>query len=89
MKGNDEVKQHSANSFEPRIIIVQLKERLIEMNYSKSTINRLDSVWRNFTQYWEEDHQLDFTLQTIQELQAIDTAVKWVIRIVHIMSCAP
>lgn len=67
MKGNDEVKQHSANSFEPRIIIIQLKERLIEMNYSKTTIDRLDSVWRNFTQYWEEDHQLDFTLQTIQE----------------------
>lgn len=37
------------------------------MNYSKTTINRLDSVWRNFTQYWEEDHQLDFTLQSIQE----------------------
>ena len=67
MKGNDEVEQHSTNSFEPRIIIAQLKERLAEMNYSQATIDRLDSVWRNFTQYWEEHHQLEFTLQTMQE----------------------
>lgn len=67
MKGNDEVEQHSTNSFEPRIFIAQLKERLTEMNYSKATIDRLDSVWRNFTQYWEEHHQLEFSLQTIQE----------------------
>lgn len=67
MKGNDEVEQHSTNSFEPRIFVAQLKERLTEMNYSKATIDRLDSVWRNFTQYWEEHHQLEFSLQTIQE----------------------
>lgn len=67
MKGNDEVEQHSTNSFEPRIIIAQLKERLAEMNYSQATIDRLDSVWRNFTQYWEEHYQLEFTLQTMQE----------------------
>ena len=84
MKGNDEVEQHSTNSFEPRIFIAQLKERLTEMNYSKATIDRLDSVWRNFTQYWEEHHQLEFSLQN---LRAPDMAAKWVIGIVHIMSC--
>ena len=41
------------------------------MNYSKATIDRLDSVWRNFTQYWEEHHQLEFSLQTIQEFTSI------------------
>ena len=70
MKGNDEVEQHGTNSFEPRFIIAQLKERLAEMNYSKATIDRLDSVWRNFAQYWEEHHQLEFTLQTIQDFSS-------------------
>lgn len=79
MKGNDEVEQHSTNSFEPRIFVAQLKERLTEMNYSKATIDRLDSVWRNFTQYWEEHHQLDFHCRRYKNLRAPDMAAKWVI----------
>lgn len=59
--------QEQVRTFEPRSTIFQLKGRLVEMNYSKSTIDRLDSVWRNFSQYWDDHSQLEFCIQTMQE----------------------
>ena len=59
--------QEQVRTFEPRSAIYQLKGRLVEMNYSKSTIDRLDSVWRNFSQYWDDHSQLEFSIQTMQE----------------------
>lgn len=62
-----QMNQEQVRTFEPRSTIFQLKGRLVEMNYSKSTIDRLDSVWRNFSQYWDEHSQLEFCIQTMQE----------------------
>jgi site-specific recombinase XerD len=62
-----QMNQEQVRTFEPRSTIFQLKERLAEMNYSKSTIDRLDSVWRNFVQYWDDHPQLEFCIQAMQE----------------------
>lgn len=51
----------------PSATILQLKQRLNEMNYSQNTIDRLNSVWRNFTQYWTDTSQTEFTEATMQE----------------------
>lgn len=57
-------------TFEPKNTILQLKQRLNEMDYSQATIDRLDSVWRNFTQYWTDTSQTEFTEATMQEFIA-------------------
>jgi hypothetical protein len=44
--------QEQVRTFEPRSTIFQLKERLAEMNYSKSTIDRLDSVMKSKGRKW-------------------------------------
>ncbi|HBL48707.1 MAG TPA: hypothetical protein DDZ65_00425, partial [Firmicutes bacterium] len=62
-----QMNQEQIRAFEPRSTIFQLKGQLVEMNYSKSTIDRLNSVWRNFIQYWDDHPQLEFCIQTIQE----------------------
>ena len=54
-------------TFDPKKTIFQLKQRLNKMAYSQATINRLDSVWRNFIQYWTDTHQTEFTEATMQE----------------------
>ena len=54
-------------TFDPKKTIFQLKQRLNEMAYSQATIDRLDSVWRNFIQYWTDTHQTEFTEATMQE----------------------
>ena len=57
-------------TFDPGKTILQLKQRLSEMDYSQATIERLDSVWRNFTQYWTDTSQTEFTEATMQEFIA-------------------
>lgn len=54
-------------TFDPEETILQLKQRLSEMDYSQATIDRLDSVWRNFTQYWTDTSQTEFTEATVQK----------------------
>ena len=57
-------------AFELKNTILQLKQQLTEMGYSQATIDRLDSVWRNFTQYWTDTSQTEFTEATMQEFIA-------------------
>lgn len=57
-------------TFELKNTILQLKQQLTEMGYSQATIDRLDSVWRNFTQYWTDTSQAEFTEATMQEFIA-------------------
>ncbi len=61
------MEQMRLEGFSPGRTIPQLKQRLIEMDYSQSTIERLDSVWRNFTQYWVETSQTEFTVATMHK----------------------
>ena len=62
-------------TFDPKKTIFQLKQRLNEMAYSQATIDRLDSVWRNFIQYWTDTHQTEFTEATMQEFTIAYTKV--------------
>lgn len=57
-------------TFDPEKTILQLKQRLSEMDYSQTTIDRLNSVWRNFTQYWTDTSQTEFIEATMQEFIA-------------------
>jgi len=59
--------QMRLEGFNPGAVIPQLKQQLIEMDYSPSTIDRLDSVWRNFNQYWVETSQTEFTVATMHK----------------------
>lgn len=60
----------SAASFDPKPAISHLIARMDEMGYSKSTIDRLNSVWQNFTVYWETQPQQEFSLPTISEFMS-------------------
>ncbi len=65
------MKQKLPEGFKPGETILQLKRRLDELGYSQSTVRRLDSVWRNFTQYWNDSAQTEFTLTTMQQFMDI------------------
>lgn len=62
--------QSQIATFEPKNTILQLKQRLNEMDYSQATIDRLDSVWRNFMRYWTDTSQTEFTEATMWEFIA-------------------
>ena len=57
-------------TFNPKEVILRLKQRLSEMDYSQATIERLDSVWRNFTQFWTDTSQTEFTESIMLEFIA-------------------
>lgn len=59
--------QMQATTFHPSTTIQELKQRLHEMDYSQATIARLDSVWRNFIEYWNDTPQTEFTISTMQK----------------------
>lgn len=58
---------HNTNQFDPQPIVTNLKEQLVKMSYSKTTIDRLDSVWQNFLKYTASHNVPEFTLQVIDE----------------------
>lgn len=61
------MKQPTEQAFSPGSTVAMLKGRLAEMNYSQATIERMDSVWENFSQYWNSMSNPEFSLKTIQE----------------------
>lgn len=58
---------HNTNQFDPQPIVTNLKEQLVKMSYSKTTIDRLDSVWQNFLKYTASHNVPEFTLQVIEK----------------------
>lgn len=57
-------------TFEPDTVVTQLKAKLEELKYSESTISRLDSVWRNFAQYWNNNPGLGFSVEVMDQFIA-------------------
>jgi Site-specific recombinase XerD len=60
----------SAASFDPKPAISHLIDRMDERGYSKSTIDRLNSVWQNFDAYWATQPHKEFCLQAISEFMS-------------------
>lgn len=70
MKGLTQMIRPPTTPFEPKPTISHLINRLEEMGYNKSTINRLNSVWRNFIAFWEKRPQEELSLQAISEFMS-------------------
>jgi site-specific recombinase XerD len=67
MKGLTKMNRLPTTPFDPESTISHLISKLDEMGYSKDTIGRLNSVWRNFAAYWEMGSHEEFSLQVISE----------------------
>ena len=70
MKGLMQMARSTATPFDPRPAISHLIARMNEMGYSKSTTDRLNSVWQNFSVYWEAQPQKEFNLEAISEFMS-------------------